>query len=185
MLWCATALLVPQPVKAAKLRQRRVGEQIRIRLVAHEYSLPRTTFGRSIESYVAELRPAHGHSSLARIYYRPMQFEPSMPLALLDYSAVHRFRAVRDSGCDATMEAISFSDISDRSGEIRRRKFTLEYLANAPELTVPGETVIPCYVIRPSDYQGTEAVSESLPRAKKMERSLKQERSGSEVGSAN
>jgi hypothetical protein len=112
------ALLVPQPVKAAKLRQRRVGEQIRIRLVAHEYSLPRTIFGRGIESYVAELRPAQGQSSLARIYYRPMQYEPSVPLAMLDYSAVHRFRAVRDSGCDATMEAISFSDVGDRSGKV-------------------------------------------------------------------
>jgi hypothetical protein len=161
------ALTLTPPTGGVTFRSTVNKQVIHFRFVAREYSLPRTSFGRGTESYVAELQLSNGAPSFVLIHYRPLQYEPSVPQSFLDYFAVHTFRAVRDIGCDATIDTISFSHMTDAWGHPVGRAPTLVYLRNAPQLPVSLAGMIPCYIVTPSDYRGTAKISSANNKAGK------------------
>lgn len=132
---------------------------IEVRLIAREYLTPPTTFGRIVDSYIAELVSKNGQNSIVRLSYQVMLFEARPPKSFFDYSAVHKFRALADRDCDTTLESASYTYSFSASGDFLGRKPSLEYFLNAPRLGVSPDTRISCYVVTPKDYRSTKVDS--------------------------
>jgi hypothetical protein len=128
---------------------------IHVRLIAREQPIAHTSFSDNWDSYIAELQHKNGERELIRLSYRFLYYEPEMPHAFLDYSYVHRFRAVRDEECGTTMAAATRRYTVGREGKIRIQKAAFRYASDAPTINEGGQANLSCYVVRPSSHTKT------------------------------
>lgn len=149
----------------AKLRSNPRTKVIQVRLIASEPSLPTTSFGLNWTSYVAELQFGKEPPQLVRFMYRNYLSAPTLPKSFLDYSLVHRFRALRDEQCDLPLTTMLYSyrftsGTYDPARPIGR-ELTLEYASLAPKFSEQDSEqdhqLLPCYVVRAKDYKGSHA----------------------------
>src|ERR1700732_4597172 len=77
---------------------------IRVRLVALAISLPRSSFFKSSEVFVAETEIAHEEWSFIKLVFTFLPYEPRLSESGFDYSVVHEVSASRDENCDQTVE---------------------------------------------------------------------------------
>lgn len=130
---------------------------IKVRLIAAETSTALTSFDLNWKSYVGEMQTEDGHGQLVRFVYRYSIAAQALPETFMDYALVHQFNAVRDEGCDIPLASMvysyRFSSGDEGASRLMGRDLTLEYAKSAPALTIPGEQVLPCYVVGPKDYK--------------------------------
>jgi hypothetical protein len=79
---------------------------MRVRLVAEAISLPRSSFFKSAEVFVAETEVSHDEWSLIKLVFTFLPYEPRLSESGLDYSVVHEISARRVPDCDETVEQI-------------------------------------------------------------------------------
>ena len=136
-LCCLLILAFATPMWSESLYVKVRHKTIRVRLLAQEPSAPT----RNTDWYIVELQNKSGGKQFARLTYSFLEFEPRLPDSFLDYSAVHKFRAVRDSGCDVPVARLD--------------KRHLQPARHAPNADLDANDTLPCYVVMPKDYKGT------------------------------
>jgi hypothetical protein len=87
---------------------------IRVRLVAIAVSLPRSSFFKSAEVFVAETEISHEEWSLIKLVFTFLPYEPRLSESGFDYSVVHEVSAWRDRNCDETIEQLTARSLPDR-----------------------------------------------------------------------
>jgi hypothetical protein len=119
---------------------------IRVRLVALAISLPRSSFFKSYEVFVAETEIGHDEWSLIKLVFNFLPYEPRLSESGFDYSVVHEVSAVRDQDCDQTI-----AQLTARSRPNRHEP--LIYSRNVPREDLDRKrTPLPCYETSAYEY---------------------------------
>jgi hypothetical protein len=119
---------------------------MRVRLVAVAISLPRSSFFKSAEVFVAETEVGHEEWSLIKLVFTFLPYEPRLSESGLDYSVVHQVSAWRDERCDQTI-----AQLTGRS--LRDRHEPLTYSRNVPREDLDRKrTPLPFYETSAYEY---------------------------------
>lgn len=78
-------------------------EPIEVRLIALAVAYPRSSFFANDEVFIAEQELAKDESRFIKLVYDFLPYEPALSSYGLNYSLVHRVRAVRDATCDESL----------------------------------------------------------------------------------
>src|ERR1051326_4230887 len=110
---------------------------IRLRLVAiASADHPRSSFFSSQEVFIAETEIAHDESTLIKLVFTFLPYEPRLSESGFDYSVVHEISAWRDENCDETIAQLTSRSLPNRHQplvysrnvpreDLDRRKFPL------------------------------------------------------------
>jgi hypothetical protein len=161
-LFLSAAFLLPLGVeaKAPTLVPRQNKTKAVFRLVAREEPLPTNTVANT-EMFVAEMvehQEQQANSKLVRLVFRSTNLGATLYGSNFDYSLLHTFRALRDESCDQTYKAVSTKYLFLSPWQYLGSANALEPAAGAPQISTSDDTVLPCYVITPSDYRGTKTL---------------------------
>lgn len=119
---------------------------IRVRLVAVAISLPRSSFFKSAEVFVAETEVGHEEWSLIKLVFTFLPYEPRLSESGFDYSVVHEFSASRDESCDQTIAELTARSLPDRHEP-------LIYSRNVPKEDLERKrSPLPCYETSADEY---------------------------------
>lgn len=119
---------------------------IRVRLVALAISLPRSSFFKSYEVFVAETEIGHDEWRLIKLVFNFLPYEPRLSESGFDYSVVHEVSALRDENCDQTI-----SQLTARS--LPNRHEPLIYSRNVPREDLDRRRIsLPCYETSAYEY---------------------------------
>jgi hypothetical protein len=148
-----------QQAHAEKLRESAKKRSVSVRLIGRASPLPVTTFGANYQPFVALLEAQNNNNNndplLVKLVYRFLSYDTGLPAVFMDYSYMHRFRAVRQPDCDAAADTLLYSQHVSSVGETLDRNFTFEYAKGAAGTTISSTIVLPCYVVTPDDYRGS------------------------------
>ncbi len=119
---------------------------MRVRLVAIAISLPRSSFFKSAEVFVAETEISHEEWGLIKLVFTFLPYEPRLSESGFDYSVVHEVSAWRDENCDETI-----AQLTTRSLPTRRQP--LVYSRNVPREDLDRRKApLRCYETDAYDY---------------------------------
>jgi len=119
---------------------------MRVRLVAIAISLPRSSFFKSAEVFVAETEISHEEWGLIKLVFTFLPYEPRLSESGFDYSVVHEISAWRDENCDETI-----AQLTARSQPNRRQP--LVYSRNVPREDLDRRRFpLRCYETDAYDY---------------------------------
>jgi hypothetical protein len=119
---------------------------LRLRLVALAMSLPRSSFFKSSEVFVAETEIAHDEWSLIKLVFTFLPYEPRLSESGFDYSVVHEVSASRDENCDQTVEQLT-------ARSLPARHEPLIYSRNVPREDLDRRRIpLPCYETSAYEY---------------------------------
>jgi hypothetical protein len=119
---------------------------IRVRLVAMAISLPRSSFFKSYEVFVAETEIGHDEWRLIKLVFYFLPYEPRLSESGFDYSVVHEVSASRDENCDQTIAQLTERNLPDRHEP-------LIYSRNVPREDLDRRHIsLPCYETSAYEY---------------------------------
>jgi hypothetical protein len=119
---------------------------IRVRLVAIAASLPRSTFFKSAEVFVAETEIGREEWSPIKLIFTFLPYEPRLSESGFDYSMVHEVSAWRDRNCDET-----FAHLKARNPP--KGQEPLVYSRNVPREDLERKpSPLPCYETSAYEY---------------------------------
>jgi hypothetical protein len=119
---------------------------IRVRLVAIAISLPRSSFFKSSEVFVAETEIGHEEWSLIKLVFTFLPYEPRLSESGFDYSVVHEVSAWRDQNCDQTIAQLTARSLPNRHEP-------LLYSRNVPREDLDRRrSPLPCYETSAYEY---------------------------------
>ncbi|MBZ5506622.1 MAG: hypothetical protein LAO78_14280 [Acidobacteriia bacterium] len=119
---------------------------IRVRLVAVAISLPRSSFFKSAEVFVAETEVGRDEWSLIKLVFTFLPYEPRLSESGFDYSVVHEVSAWRDQNCDQTIAQLTARSQPDRHEP-------LIYSRNVPREDLDRKrSPLPCYETNADEY---------------------------------
>jgi hypothetical protein len=119
---------------------------IRVRLVAIAISLPRSSFFKSSEVFIAETEVGHEEWSLIKLVFTFLPYEPRLSESGFDYSVVHEVTAWRDQNCDQTIAQLTARSLPDRHEP-------LIYSRNVPREDLDRRrSPLPCYETNAEEY---------------------------------
>jgi len=119
---------------------------IRVRLVAIAISLPRSSFFKSSEVFVAETEIGHEEWSLIKLVFTFLPYEPRLSESGFDYSVVHEVSAWRDQNCDQTVAQLTARSLPNRHEP-------LLYSRNVPREDLDRRrSPLPCYETSAYEY---------------------------------
>jgi hypothetical protein len=119
---------------------------IRVRLVALAISLPRSSFYKSYEVFVAETEIGHDEWRLIKLVFNFLPYEPRLSESGFDYSMVHEVSALRDQNCDQTIAQLTARSLPNRHEP-------LIYSRNVPREDLDRRRIsLPCYETSAYEY---------------------------------
>jgi hypothetical protein len=119
---------------------------LRVRLVAVAISLPRSSFFKSYEVFVAETEIAHEEWGLIKLVFTFLPYEPRLSESGFDYSVVHEVSASRDPNCDQTIAQLTARSLPTRHEP-------LIYSRNVPREDLDRRRIaLPCYETSAYEY---------------------------------
>jgi hypothetical protein len=119
---------------------------LRVRLVAVAISLPRSSFFKSYEVFVAETEIAHEEWGLIKLVFTFLPYEPRLSESGFDYSVVHEVSASRDPNCDQTIAQLTARSLPNRHEP-------LIYSRNVPREDLDRRRIaLPCYETSAYEY---------------------------------
>ena len=120
---------------------------IRLRLVAiASADHPRSSFFSSQEVFVAETELAHDESTLIKLVFTFLPYEPRLSESGFDYSVVHEVSASRDEKCDQTVAQLTARSLPNRHER-------LIYSRNVPREDLDRRRIpLPCYETSANEY---------------------------------
>ena len=99
LVFGASSYAADAPFRGASTRK----EAIEVRLIALAVAYPRSSFFANDEVFVAEQELAKDESRFVKLVYDFLPYQPPLSSYGLNYTLVHRFRAVRDTACDENL----------------------------------------------------------------------------------
>lgn len=119
---------------------------MRVRLVALAISLPRSSFFKSYEVFVAETELHREEWSPIKLVFYFLPYEPKLSESGFDYSVVHEVSASRDENCDQTVADLTARNVPDRHEP-------LVYSRNVPSKDLDHRRLpLPCYETSAYEY---------------------------------
>jgi hypothetical protein len=119
---------------------------MRVRLVAIAISLPRSSFFKSYEVFIAETEIGHEEWSLIKLVFTFLPYEPRLSESGFDYSVVHEVSAWRDRNCDETVAQLTTRNLPNRHEP-------LIYSRNVPRVDLDRRHIpLPCYETNADEY---------------------------------
>jgi hypothetical protein len=119
---------------------------MRVRLVAIAISLPRSSFFKSAEVFVAETEISHEEWGLIKLVFSFLPYEPRLSESGFDYSVVHEVSAWRDENCDETVAQLTARSLPNRHEP-------LIYSRNVPREDLDRRKIpLRCYETDAYDY---------------------------------
>ncbi len=119
---------------------------MRLRLVALALSLPRSSYFKSYEVFVAETSVSHEEWSPIKLVFYFLPYEPKLSESGFDYLVVHEVSAARDEKCDQTVEQMTAREQPDRHEP-------LVYSRNVPREDLDRRRIpLPCYETNAYEY---------------------------------
>lgn len=119
---------------------------LRVRLVALALSLPRSSYFKSYEVFVAETEIGQEEWTPIKLIFYFLPYEPKLSESGFDYSLVHEVSALRDEKCDQTVE-----QLTERS--LPHRHEPLVYSRNVPRKDLDRRRItLPCYETSAYEY---------------------------------
>jgi hypothetical protein len=145
---------------AVKLKETSRKQSIAVRFIGRTAPMPRSTFGANHDSYIALLQGAKNKDNwpFVKLVYRFLDYDHSLPALFMDYEFVHRFRAVRQPDCDEPTDTMLYSKHLSSFGQVLDTEFSFAFAKNASEIVIPSESILPCYIVTPSDYKGSDRI---------------------------
>lgn len=158
-LTLATLLLIAVSSACAletTLHKKRRPETLNFRIAAVAERTPRSSFAVNAERYLAYVVWKNGQTTAAKVVFRYSGLEEGLSDEFVDYDLVHSFKAIRDRSCDETWG--SFSTKVVPLNDHFQSLVATEFVSSEAVQTIPGDRVLPCYVIRPQDYKKSERI---------------------------
>jgi hypothetical protein len=120
---------------------------MRVRLVALAISLPRSSFSKSYEVFVAETEIGHEEwSGLIKLVFNFLPYEPRLSESGFDYSVVHEVSSWRDQNCDESVAQLTARSLPNRHEP-------LIYSRNVPREVLDRRNIpLPCYETNADEY---------------------------------
>jgi hypothetical protein len=120
---------------------------IRLRLVAIAFAdHPRSSYFSSQEEFVAETEIGQEESTLIKLVFTFLPYEPRLSESGFDYSVVHELSASRDEKCDQTIAQLTARSQPDRHEP-------LIYSRNVPREDLDRRRApLPCYETTANEY---------------------------------
>src|SRR6478609_8834294 len=119
---------------------------MRVRLVAIAISLPRSSFFKSAEVFVAETEIGQEEWNLIKLVFTFLPYEPRLSESGFDYSVVHEVSAWRDENCDQTVAQLTARSMPNRHEP-------LIYSRNVPRVDLDRRRIpLPCYETSANEY---------------------------------
>jgi len=75
------------------------------------------------------------------------------PDSFYDHSKLYELRVVREPMCDESVSALSYEKNEDETGKQLPPTYVLRFLEGAPKDILKPDSVLPCYVLTPRNYQ--------------------------------
>ena len=128
-------------------------EAIAVRLIALAVAYPRSSFFSNDEVFIAEQELAKEESRFIKLVYDFLPYETPLSSSGLNYSLVHRVRAVRDTSCDESLwQMRSLSQEHRQSPAMNSTQW--KYATDSPIADLDRRQArLRCYRTTSDDYQ--------------------------------
>jgi hypothetical protein len=93
------------------------------------------------------------HVVPVKVSYAFFKSDGPPPESFFDYSKRYELQAVREPKCDESVNSLSYVKNADESGKPLPPTYVLRFLEGAPKVVLKPDAVLPCYVLRPSNYK--------------------------------
>jgi hypothetical protein len=129
-------------------------EPIAVRLIALAVAYPRSSFFANDEVFIAEQELAKEESRFIKLVYDFLPYETPLSSYGLNYSLVHRVRAVRDTSCDETLWQMR--SLLEHERESRAMNAEWKYATDSPIADLDHRQArLRCYRTTSDDYEKT------------------------------
>lgn len=127
-------------------------EPIEVRLIALAVAYPRSSYFANDEVFVAEQELAKDESRFVKVVYDFLPYQQPLSSYGLNYSLVHRFRAVRDSSCDENLWQMRWLYAQRQPGASGNSEW--KYSAQSPIFDLDRRQArLRCYRVSSDDYE--------------------------------
>ena len=128
-------------------------EPISVRLIALAIAYPRSSFFANDEVFIAEQELAKEESRFIKLVYDFLPYETPLSSYGLNYSLVHRVRAVRDTSCDESLWQMR-SLLEQQQQQARAVNGQWKYATDSPIADLDRRQArLRCYRTTSDDYQ--------------------------------
>lgn len=127
-------------------------EPIEVRLIALAVAYPRSSFFANDEVFIAEQELAKEESRFIKLVYDFLPYETPLSSYGLNYSLVHRVRAVRDTTCDESLWQMRF--LLEQQRQSRALNAQWKYATDSPIADLDRRQArLRCYRTTSDDYE--------------------------------
>jgi hypothetical protein len=127
-------------------------EPIEVRLIALAVAYPRSSFFANDEVFIAEQELGNEESRFIKLVYDFLPYEPPLSSYGLDYSLVHRVRAIRDTTCDESLWQMR--SLFERERESEGMNADWKYAVDSPIADLDRRQArLRCYRTTSDDYE--------------------------------
>ena len=127
-------------------------EPIEVRLIALAVAYPRSSFFANDEVFVAEQELAKDESRFVKVVYDFLPYQQPLSSSGLNYSLVHRFRAVRDTSCDENLWQMRWLYAQRQTSSAANSEW--KYSAQSPIFDLDRRQArLRCYRVSSDDYE--------------------------------
>ena len=152
-------LSISTPALSLELKaQHKKPQAVKFRIAAVADRVPRSSFSPNREAYLAYMTSDNNPYKTVKILFRYLGYEDGLSNEFADFGLVHTFKAVRDRSCDESWQSFSTKFVVGKDGNLLPVGIT-RYAAPEAAQDIPGDQILPCYVITPQGYKSSKAVS--------------------------
>ena len=127
-------------------------EPIAVRLIALAVAYPRSSFFANDEVFIAEQELSKEESRFIKLVYDFLPYETPLSRYGLNYSLVHRVRAVRDTTCDESLWQMRF--LLQQQRQARAINSNWKYATDSPIADLDRRQArLRCYRTTSDDYE--------------------------------
>lgn len=127
-------------------------EAIEVRLIALAVAYPRSSFFANDEVFVAEQELSNDESRFVKLVYDFLPYQSPLSSYGLNYSLVHRFRAVRDTTCDENLWEMRWLYEQHKANGSANAEW--KYSAQSPIFDLDRRQArLRCYRVTSDDYE--------------------------------
>lgn len=130
-------------------------QAIEVRLIALAIAYPRSSFFANDEVFVAEQELGRDESRFVKLVYDFLPYQAPLSSYGLNYSLVHRFRAVRDTSCDENLWQMRWLYQQQKSKSLSKAEW--KYSAESPIYDLDQRQAhLRCYRATSDDFESTQ-----------------------------
>ena len=132
-------------------------QKLTFKIVGVTEKIQKSGFSANRDVFVARAVDKKGHADWIKVEYRYLGYEREFPDEMLSSGMAHTFVAVRDYSCDESLQSLRTKYVIDATGKLIPVD-VLRYTGHDITLTFPAEQQLPCFVVHPKTYRGSQQI---------------------------